>query len=104
MSLNQYIKDTRGEMKHVSWPTRRQVVVYTTAVITVSLLTAIYLGAFDWVFNKGLTELLFDIPTSSVGQEVSTATTTDTGTTLEVVGNEVGDTSAPVLDVTPTAN
>lgn len=49
-SLMQYFKDVRGEMRHVSWPTQRQAVVYTIIVIAVSLLTAVYLGLWDYVF------------------------------------------------------
>lgn len=47
----QYLKDVRAEMKHVSWPTRRQVVIYTIAVIALSLTAAVYLGLFDYLFS-----------------------------------------------------
>jgi preprotein translocase subunit SecE len=46
-----YFKDVRAEMKHVSWPTRRLVVVYSAVVIVVSLATAVYLGLLDYVFS-----------------------------------------------------
>ncbi|HVY73136.1 MAG TPA: preprotein translocase subunit SecE [Candidatus Paceibacterota bacterium] len=46
-----YFKDVRAEMKHVSWPTRRQAIVYTLVVIAVSLVTAIYLGLLDYLFS-----------------------------------------------------
>ena len=51
-SFIQYVKETRTEMKHVSWPTRRQAVFYTIAVIAISLLVAAYLGGLDWVFGQ----------------------------------------------------
>lgn len=51
MQLAQYIKETRAELKHVSWPTRKQAIVYTIVVIVISLVTAVYLGAFDYVFT-----------------------------------------------------
>ena len=47
----EYIKETRAEMKHVPWPTRKQAIVFTAVVIAVSLLTALYLGLFDFVFT-----------------------------------------------------
>ncbi|HXK31418.1 MAG TPA: preprotein translocase subunit SecE [Candidatus Paceibacterota bacterium] len=47
----QYIKDVRAEMKHVSWPSRRQTAVYTVMVVLVSLATATYLGLWDYVFT-----------------------------------------------------
>lgn len=52
--LIQYIKDTRGELKHVSWPTQKQTAIFTVLVIIISLLTAAYLGAFDFLFTSAL--------------------------------------------------
>lgn len=46
-----YIKDTRAEMQHVSWPTRRQAVMFTAVVVVISLATAIFLGFFDYIFS-----------------------------------------------------
>ena len=45
-----YIRDTRGEMKHVSWPTRRQAIGFTLITIAISILVAFYLGFFDYIF------------------------------------------------------
>ena len=50
--LINYFKDTAAEMKHVSWPTQTQAFVYTALVIAVSLLVALFLGAFDYVFTQ----------------------------------------------------
>lgn len=49
-----YIKDTFAELKHVSWPTHKQAVVSTVLVIVVSILVAIYVGVFDFIFSKAL--------------------------------------------------
>ena len=49
-----YLKDTLAEMKHVSWPTNTQSMVYTALVIGLSTLLALYVGLFDFVFQKGL--------------------------------------------------
>ncbi|OGD70627.1 preprotein translocase subunit SecE [Candidatus Campbellbacteria bacterium RIFCSPLOWO2_02_FULL_35_11] len=57
MKLIDYIKDTKGEMKHVSWPTKSQAFWYTIIVIAISLFIAFFLGFFDYIFAKGL-ELL----------------------------------------------
>lgn len=46
-----YFKEVRSEMKHVSWPTRQQALVYTGVVIAVSLLVSAYLGVWDYVFS-----------------------------------------------------
>lgn len=49
--LIQYIKDTRGELKHVSWPTQKQTTIFTILVIIVSIVIAAFLGVFDFVFT-----------------------------------------------------
>jgi len=36
----------------VAWPSRKQAIAYTIVVIAISLLTAAYLGAFDYVFTS----------------------------------------------------
>jgi preprotein translocase subunit SecE len=52
MRIVDYIRDTKGEMKHVSWPTRAQAITFTVLVIIISILTALYLGFFDFIFSK----------------------------------------------------
>jgi preprotein translocase subunit SecE len=47
-----FFKDVKGELRHVSWPTKQQAIGYTILVILISLFVAIYLGAFDWLFTK----------------------------------------------------
>jgi len=49
--LINYIKDTREELKHVSWPTRQQSIVFTVVVIVISILVSIFLGFFDYIFS-----------------------------------------------------
>ena len=46
-----YLRDTRGELSHVSWPTRRQAIVFTAIVVAVSVGVAAYLGLFDYVLS-----------------------------------------------------
>ncbi|GMQ95010.1 MAG: preprotein translocase subunit SecE [Patescibacteria group bacterium] len=58
MKFIQYLKDTRGELKHVSWPTRSQTIHFTVVIIVASLLTAFFLGIFDTIFSALLSDLL----------------------------------------------
>jgi len=46
-----YIRDTRGELQYVSWPTRRQSVIFTVVVIAISISVSIFLGFFDYLFS-----------------------------------------------------
>ncbi|HEU5114633.1 MAG TPA: preprotein translocase subunit SecE [Candidatus Paceibacterota bacterium] len=58
MKLTEYIKDTRGEMKHMNWPTRSQAINYTVLVIGISVATMIVLGVADYIFSLGLEKLI----------------------------------------------
>jgi len=58
MKITEYIKQTRSEMSHVTWPSKQQTIRFTTLVIVVSAITALILGIADFVFSKLLT-LLF---------------------------------------------
>lgn len=62
MGLIQYIKDTRGELNHVAWPTRTQTSVFTALVMVVSVLVSLYLGLFDYAFTQGLSRGLEYLP------------------------------------------
>lgn len=54
-----YLRDSRGELKHVSWPTQQQTIIYTTIVIVLSILTGVYLGLLDFLFAEGLSLFVF---------------------------------------------
>ncbi len=59
MSLINYFKETKSEMKHVSWPGRSQVTSLTILVLAISLGVGAMLGLFDWLFSLGLKDVLF---------------------------------------------
>lgn len=56
--ITTYIKETKAEMGNVKWPTRKQTIGFTIAVIAVSVFVAYYLGLFDYVFEQGLNQIL----------------------------------------------
>ncbi|HEY4489680.1 MAG TPA: preprotein translocase subunit SecE [Candidatus Paceibacterota bacterium] len=58
MGLIEYIKETKAELKHVSWPTRRQSVIFTIIVVLISIGVAAYLGLFDAIFSFILEKLV----------------------------------------------
>lgn len=49
-----YIKEVIAEAKNVNWPSRKQTVYSTLAVLAISLVVAYYLGILDALFSKGL--------------------------------------------------
>lgn len=64
-SIIQYIKDTRGELRHVAWPTQTQTILYTIIIAALSVFVALYLGLFDFLFTTGLTKVLQSMPSTN---------------------------------------
>lgn len=58
MKVIDYIKSTKEEMKQVKWPTKKEALISTIAVILISVGVAYFLWAFDSLFSFGLEKLL----------------------------------------------
>ena len=58
MQITEYLQDVQAELKHVKWPSRKTTLAYTVVVVVLSLVTAAYLGAFDWLFSNLITSLI----------------------------------------------
>jgi len=56
--LSDYIKETKGEMKYVSWSTKNETINFTALVIALSVAVGVLLGVFDFVFRLGLEKLI----------------------------------------------
>ena len=56
--LVEYLKSAKVELKKVSWPTKKETMKFTLIVIGMSAFVAVFLGALDLIFSKGLTLLL----------------------------------------------
>lgn len=52
MGIISYLKATKGEFKHVNWPTRRQALVFTGLIVLITIVLAALLGLFDWLFIR----------------------------------------------------
>ncbi|MCL5017406.1 MAG: preprotein translocase subunit SecE [Patescibacteria group bacterium] len=49
-----FIQEAKQELHRVEWPTKQETIKLTLAVIFVSLIVAVYLGALDYGFTKAL--------------------------------------------------
>jgi preprotein translocase subunit SecE len=58
MSLITYLKDTQGELKHVSWPTRNQTIAFSVVVVLISIFISFFLGFFDYLFKITLEKFI----------------------------------------------
>ncbi|HIE06624.1 MAG TPA: preprotein translocase subunit SecE [Desulfarculaceae bacterium] len=50
--LGQYLKDSKGEMKKVTWPSRKATIGLTWVVLVVVLVISLYLGVVDLGLSK----------------------------------------------------
>jgi len=51
-AIIRFYRETVGELRKVSWPTREEAVNLTKIVILVLIVMAIFLGAVDWVGGR----------------------------------------------------
>ena len=58
MILIDYLKDTKAELRHVTWPTRQQAITYTVVVLAISIGTGLFLGLLDFIFAKGIAKFI----------------------------------------------
>ena len=49
-----YYRETRGELRRVTWPTREESQRLTLVVIGVSIVFALFLGFLDFIFSSAV--------------------------------------------------
>lgn len=79
-----FMKDFKAELKRVIWPTPKQLLNNTIAVITIVLITAVIVFVLDFTFEKmneyGIEKLKSVVETkNTIENETSSETTTDVG-------------------------
>ncbi|MDP1706585.1 MAG: preprotein translocase subunit SecE [bacterium] len=50
--LGVFFKESRQELKHVNWPTKKETARYTLFVIGLSLASSVFLGVLDFIFLR----------------------------------------------------
>ena len=50
--IQKFFQETVGELRKVSWPTRREAIRMTWIVIGVIIVMAILLGGLDFIYSK----------------------------------------------------
>lgn len=48
--IRRYFRESRIELKKVTWPSREQTVNLTIVVVVVCVVIALFLGGIDWLF------------------------------------------------------
>jgi preprotein translocase subunit SecE len=57
-ALVRYLRETRGELRKVTWPTRQESQRLTAIVLGVTAAMALFLGILDFVFSRGVQALV----------------------------------------------
>ncbi len=50
--IKKWFRGVRLELRKVTWPTRKEMFNYTLVVVSISLMLAVFIGAFDTVFGQ----------------------------------------------------
>lgn len=56
--IKKFFAESRQELRHVNWPTRKEATRLTTIVIGISLGLAAFLGLFDFIFTAAIKSFL----------------------------------------------
>jgi preprotein translocase subunit SecE len=56
--LQRWLRETRGELRKVTWPTREEALRLTYVVIGLSLVMGAVLGGVDFILNALYTQVL----------------------------------------------
>jgi len=58
MGIINYLRDTKAELRHVTWPTKQETINYTIVVLLISIGTGVFLGILDFVFRAALNRFI----------------------------------------------
>ena len=58
-AVRRYFNETIGELRKVSWPTRKEAISLTIIVVIVVITMSIFLGSLDYIFGKFFELILF---------------------------------------------
>ena len=59
-AIARFFRDTRGEMKKVVWPSRKQIINNTIVVLVFVVIMALFIFGLDYLFNW-LLNLILDL-------------------------------------------
>lgn len=53
-----YLKNVRGELQHVTWPTQRQAITHVVLILLICAFATVFIAALDLAFTRGVEYLL----------------------------------------------
>lgn len=58
-AVQRYFSETVGELRKVSWPTRKEAINLTIIVVIVVIVMSIFLGTLDFIYGQFFDFILF---------------------------------------------
>jgi preprotein translocase subunit SecE len=58
VSPPQFLREVRGELRKVAWPSRQEVVSYTVTVLVVTAVLTLLVWGMDWVLRESALRFL----------------------------------------------
>ena len=49
--IKKFLREVKGELKKVTWPTRQQLIAYTGVVLVAVIIASALIGLFDGIFS-----------------------------------------------------
>ena len=102
---NTFFKEFRAELKRVTWPTAKQMVNNTIAVISIVIVFAVIIFVLDVIFenlNKYGVEGIKVLVSNVSEEETTDAEKTTDGETGEAESTDTADTASSATDATNT--
>ena len=56
--IRQFLSEVRTELKRVAWPSRREVMVFTTVTLITATAVTLFVFGLDFGFKRGILSLL----------------------------------------------
>lgn len=53
----QFVREVRGELRKVAWPTRSEVINYSLVVLVALVIMTAFIASLDWVFSEAVFRL-----------------------------------------------
>ncbi len=57
-SFISYLKNVRGELSHVVWPSQRTAISHVVLIVLISAFAALFITGVDYVFTHGVGKVL----------------------------------------------
>jgi preprotein translocase SecE subunit len=57
-ALVTYLRNVRGELAHVAWPTPRTAIGHTLVVVLIAVIVALLVGGLDYLFTTAVSSVV----------------------------------------------